>query len=258
MRESVSPPPRSPKPGPPECVAPRLLGVSAGAYPGGVTPADFTVATASDDGVRPLLKGWSHVAAAVAATAICPILIALAPPGTRASAAIYAACVIGLFTISATYHRVRWQRPAAYFLMRRLDHSMIFVVIAATYTPIAVVALPEAQGRMILSVVWAGAIGGALLQLFWPGAPRKLVVGLYLVVGWVALLVIVDIWRELGVAGFVLLMVGGLLHSIGAFVYATRRPDPWPRVFGFHEVFHLFVIGGIAAHYVVIAFFALR
>jgi len=99
---------------------------------------------------------------------------------------------------------------------------------------------------------------GALLQLFWPGAPRKLVVGLYLVVGWVALLVIVDIWRELGVAGFVLLMVGGLLHSVGAFVYATRRPDPWPTVFGFHEVFHLLVVGGIAAHYVVIAFFALR
>ncbi|MEM7094297.1 MAG: hemolysin III family protein [Actinomycetota bacterium] len=207
--------------------------------------------------IRPLLKGWSHVVAAVAAVAICPILIALAPEGTRAPAAIYSACVIALFAISATYHRFEWS-GLAHAVIQRLDHSMIFVVIAATYTPIAVVALPDFQGRLILAVVWTGAIGGAVLHLFWPDAPRKILVGLYLTVGWVALVVIVDIWRELGVAGFVLLLAGGLMHSVGGAVYALKRPDPWPRIFGFHEVFHLFVIAGIACHYIVVAFFAIR
>ncbi len=207
--------------------------------------------------IRPLLKGWSHVLAAIAAIVLCPILIALAPAGTRAAAAIFSACVIALFAISATYHVIDWKGSALAF-MRRLDHSMIFVVIAATYTPIAVVALPEFQGRLILAVTWTGAIGGAVLHLFWPDAPRKLLVGLYLAVGWAALLVIADIWRELGVAGFTLLLAGGLMHSIGGAIYALKRPDPWPTIFGFHEVFHLFVIAGIACHYVVIAFFALR
>ena len=221
---------------------------------------DATAATNSGGAtaeIRPLLKGWSHVLAAIAAIVLCPILIALAPDGTRAAASIYSACVIALFAISATYHRFDWKGSALAF-MRRLDHSMIFVVIAATYTPIAVVALPEFQGRLILAVVWSGAVGGAVLHLFWPDAPRKLLVGLYLSVGWAALLVIVDIWRELGVAGFVLLLAGGLMHSIGGAIYALKRPDPWPTVFGFHEVFHLFVIAGIACHYVVVAFFALR
>lgn len=204
-----------------------------------------------------MLKGWSHVLAAIAAIALCPILVSLAPAGTRAAAAIYGGCVIALFTISALYHRVQWA-PGPYQFMRRLDHSMIFIVIAATYTPIAVVALPQNTGRLILTIVWGGAIGGAILHLFWPSAPRKILVALYLAVGWAALLVIVDIWRELGVAGFVLLVAGGLLHSIGAVIYALKRPNPWPTVFGFHEIFHLFVIGGIACHYVVVAFFALR
>lgn len=207
--------------------------------------------------VRPLLKGWSHAAAAVAATALCPILIALSPAGTRLAAAVFGGCVIGLFAVSAAYHRFDW-KPRAHAFMRRLDHSMIFIVIAATYTPIAWVALPPTEGRIILAVVWTGAIAGALTYLLWPEAPRWLQVGLYLIVGWVALTVITDIWRAVGVAGFVLLLAGGVLHSIGAVIYARKRPDPWPTIFGFHELFHLFVIGGIACHYVVVAFFALR
>lgn len=206
---------------------------------------------------RPLLKGWSHLLAAVAAITLCPILIALSPAGTRAPAAIYSACVIALFTISGLFHRVQWS-PRPHRIMQVLDHSMIFVVIAATYTPIAAVALPQPQGSIILAIVWAGAIGGVVLHLAWPTAPRPVVVAPYLIVGWVALAVVVDIWRALGVAGFILLVAGGLLHSFGAVVYARKRPDPWPTVFGFHEVFHLFVIAGIACHYVVVAFFALR
>lgn len=207
--------------------------------------------------VRPLLKGWSHLIAAVAAIALCPILIALSPDGTRWPAAVFAFAVVGLFSISGLYHRVQWS-PGPFKIMRALDHSMIFVVIAATYTPVAAVALPQTQGRVILAVVWIGALGGVLLNLFWPHAPRPVIVAPYLMIGWVALVVIDDIWRAVGVAGFIMLLCGGLLHSIGAVVYARKRPDPWPTVFGFHEVFHLFVIGGIACHYVLVAFFTLR
>jgi len=207
--------------------------------------------------VRPLLKGWSHLVAAVAATALCPILIALSPAGTRAPAAIFSACVIALFLISGLYHRIQWS-PGPHKIMQALDHSMIFIVIAATYTPIAAVALPQPEGRIILTVVWIGAIIGVVLNLAWPRAPRPVVVAPYLLVGWAAIAVIDDVWRVLGVAGFILLVAGGLLHSIGALVYARKRPDPWPTIFGFHELFHLFVIGGIACHYVVVAFFALR
>lgn len=206
---------------------------------------------------RPLLKGWSHALAAVAGVVLCPILIALAPAGTRAPASVFGACVIALFAISALYHRFDWG-PRMATVMQRLDHSMIFVFIAATYTPVAVVALPHSEGRFILTLVWAAAVSGVATHLLWPTAPRWLSAALYLAVGWAALLVIVDIWRELGVAGFILLVSGGLFHSIGAVVYARKRPDPWPRVFGFHELFHLFVIAGVACHYVMIAFFALR
>ena len=224
-----------------------------------VTPGRLssTLAAMTAVATRPLLKGWSHLAAAAAAITLCPILIARSPEGTRIPAAIFGAGVIALFAVSGLFHRVEWG-PRAHKIMQGLDHSMIFVVIAATYTPIAAVALPDPQGRLILTFVWAGAIGGVALRFAWPSAPRAVVVAPYLVVGWVAVVVVVDVWRALGIAGFTLLVSGGLLHSIGAVVYARKRPDPWPTVFGFHELFHLFVIGGIACHYVVIAFFALR
>jgi len=207
--------------------------------------------------VRPLLKGWSHLIAAVAAIALCPILIALSPGGTRAAAAIFSGCVIALFAISGLFHRVDWS-PRPHGIMQKLDHSMAFIVIAATYTPIAVVALPQTEGRWILVLAWAGALGGVALNLLWPTAPRAVVVAPYLFVGWLAVFVVNDVWRALGVAGFILLVAGGVLHSVGAVIYARKRPDPWPTVFGFHEVFHLFVIAGVACHYVTIAFFALR
>lgn len=142
-------------------------------------------------------------------------------------------------------------------VMKRLDHSMIFVVIAATYTPIALVALPSGPGSLILRVVWIGAVAGVITKLLWPHAPRALSVTLYIAVGWAAMLVIDDIWRALGVAGFVLLLVGGLLHTAGAVIYATKRPNPWPRWFGFHEIFHVMVVAAIATHYVVVATIAL-
>ena len=204
---------------------------------------------------KPHLRGWSHAGATVTAITLCPIVIVLSP-GARASAAIFTAAIIFLFGISATYHRFRWgTRMEA--VMKRLDHSMIFVAIAATYTPIGAVVLPDGPGTLILRVVWIGAAAGIFTQLFWPHAPRPILVTLYISVGWAALLVIDDIWRAMGVAGFVLMLLGGLLHTIGAVIYATKRPNPWPRWFGFHEVFHVFVIAAIAVHYVMIATIAL-
>ena len=204
-----------------------------------------------------MLKGWSHLIAAVVAIALCPILIAVSPPGTRVPAAIFGTGVVALFTVSGLFHRVQWGLRS-HKVMQTLDHAMIFVVIAATYTPIAMVALPEAEGRFILASVWLGALAGVTLRTAWPTAPRGVIIAPYLIIGWAAVAVPLDIWRSLGMAGFILLFTGGLFHSIGAVIYAKKRPDPWPTVFGFHEVFHMFVIAGIACHYVTVAFFALR
>jgi hemolysin III len=192
--------------------------------------------------------------ACVVAISVCPVLIVFSP-GSRPAAALYSVATVGLFGISAAYHRFRWQERA-HGLIRRLDHSMIFVAIAATYTPVALT-LPQDASRLVLALVWGGAAFGVLTQLLWPTAPRILVVATYVVVGWAALSVMGEIWRALGVAGFVLLLIGGLLHTAGAVVYASRRPDPFPSWFGFHEVFHLLVVAAVASHYVVVAFVAL-
>jgi len=130
---------------------------------------------------------------------------------------------------------------------------MIFITIAATYTPVVVVAIPRSGQLVLLGVVWVGALAGATGQLLWSNSPRWLNVGLYILIGWSILPAIHYVWASIGVAGFVLLATGGLLHTIGAVVYALNRPDPSPTWFGFHEVFHLFVIAAVAAHYVLIA-----
>lgn len=203
---------------------------------------------------KPHLRGWSHTIAAAAAVALCPLLIVFSA-GSRATAALFASATIGLFSVSALYHRFRWG-PRSHALLRRIDHSMIFVAIAATYTGIAI-SLPAGPQRLILALVWTGAAAGVLIQLFWSSAPRWLVVGLYVLVGWSALVVIDSIWAALGPGAFALLLIGGCLHTIGATVYATKHPDPWPRWFGFHEIFHLCVVAAVASHYVVVAFVAL-
>lgn len=230
-----------------------------------VNPTGIAVATKPDppghchadaSWPRPVLKGWSHSIAAIAAITLCPIVITLSPSGTRAVTSIYAGSVVALFTISATYHTVRWT-PKIHRFWKSLDHCMIFVLIAATYTPIAATALPAALANRVLATVWVAAACGILLKVAWPDAPRALSVVLYVAMGWVALAVIGDLWRSVGTAGSTLLLAGGILHTVGGVVYARRRPDPWPRIFGFHEVFHAFVIAGVACHYVTIAIFAL-
>ena len=170
--------------------------------------------------------------------------------------AVYAIAVVGVFGVSAAYHRIDWT-PRVYAIIRRLDHSMIFVFISATYTPVGFFALDSGAARFVLSVAWSGALLGVIGRVAWLNAPRWVLIVPYPIVGWAALLVIGDIWRGLGMAGSTLLFIGGGLYTIGALIYAVRRPDPWPRWFGYHEIFHLLVVAAVAVHYVAIAFFAL-
>ncbi len=207
--------------------------------------------------VRPRLRGWLHVWAGTVsvATGTALIVVAGAARGQRAglATAVYALTVIAMFGTSATYHRLRWS-DRGQAVMQRLDHSMIFVLIAGTYTPFALLALPWHTGRVVLAVVWSGAAAGVLLKTAWPHAPRALGVPLYLALGWVAAFVFPPLLHGVGVAGIVLLAVGGALYSIGAVVYAARWPDPVPRLFGYHEVFHLCTIVAAVCHYVAVWF----
>lgn len=208
------------------------------------------------EGVKPALRGWIHAVAAVAAVVLAPLVVAFSPAGTRLVAGLYAGAVIGLFTTSALYHRFAW-RPGIRGLWKRLDHSMIFVAIAATYTPVALFVLPDRTGGIILTAVWLGALAGTAMQFGWPSAPGWVTVIPYLLCGWAVLPAIGQLWANMHVAGFILLLSGGLVFSAGAGIYAAKRPDPWPRWFGFHEIFHVLVTVGVALHYVTVAFFAL-
>ena len=205
---------------------------------------------------RPRLRGWLHLWAFAVSVAAGIVLVAVAGATRGAEAggatAIYALTVCLLFGTSATYHRVKWTRPSRHALLARLDHSMIFVFIAGTYTPFALLAMPERTGRVVLTVVWTGALGGVLLKTSWITAPRWLSAPLYLGLGWVAVFTVPDLLHLGGVAAFVLIAVGGLLYTYGAIVYATQRPDPWPRTFGYHEVFHLCTVVAAACHMVAV------
>jgi len=204
---------------------------------------------------RPLLRGYFHLGAAFAAIAGL-VLIVLLAGSARAyvGGIIFATSLILLYTTSATYHRIRWGRRMR-SVMRRLDHSMIFVLIAGTYTPFCLLVLNTAWGISLLSVVWGIAGAGIALKLVWPSAPRWLGVGLYLTTGWVAVVASTQIAAWAAAAPLLLLVGGGILYSLGGVTYALRRPNPFPRVFGYHEVFHLLVIAGSVLHYSLVAIY---
>jgi hemolysin III len=204
--------------------------------------------------VKPKLRGVSHEYAFFVSLA-CGVALILAASGGKArlAATIYAVAVSALFGTSALYHRVTW-RPTTRRWMRRLDHSMIFVMIAGTYTPVALIALHGTLSKTILIVVWAGALGGVVFKLVWIDAPKWLLASVYVLLGLVSGAIVGELPAAIGWLGLAGLALGGLLYVIGAVVYASGRPDPAPKVFGYHEVFHALVIVAAGLQYAVIAF----
>jgi hemolysin III len=201
---------------------------------------------------KPLLRGVSHQIAAFVALAGWALLAATSPsPAARAAAHVYGASLVALFAVSAMYHRPRWS-PRARAWMRRLDHSAIFLLIAGTYTPFCLL-LGGRTGLALLAIAWVGAGLGVLRSVLWVRAPKPLVAGIYVALGWVIVPVLPRLRGVLGAGELGLLAAGGALYTLGAVVYATRRPDPSPRVFGYHEVFHAMVIAAAVCHYAVVA-----
>ncbi|AKN16365.1 PAQR family membrane homeostasis protein TrhA [Mycobacterium haemophilum] len=207
---------------------------------------------------KPRFRGWIHMYSAGVAVLAGASLVAVswAVASTRAGLATFAytAATVLMFTVSATYHRVHWKSATAQKWMRRLDHSMIFVFIAGSYTPFALLAMPPEAGRVVLWIVWGGALAGILLKVCWPSAPRWVGVPLYLLLGWVAVWYTGTILHNAGVAAMVLLFVGGALYSIGGILYALRWPNPWPATFGFHEFFHACTAIAAICHYIAMWF----
>ncbi len=203
---------------------------------------------------KPRLRGVVHQYSFCVAVVLGLALVASASTtrGTVA-ATIYAVGVCGLFGISAVYHRRHWT-PAGRRWMRRADHAMIFVFIASSYTPIALLVLSEPLQTVILAIVWACAAVGIALQFIWVDAPKTVQAPMYIGMGWVAVAAMPQILDELGVVSVLGLLVGGLLYTGGAVVYARGRPDPRPHHFGYHEIFHVCVTLAAACHYAVIAF----
>jgi hemolysin III len=203
--------------------------------------------------VKPHLRGWLHAGTFPVALTAGIVLVVLAD-GTRATVAnaIFAASAVLLFGVSAAYHRGNWT-PRAEKRLKRLDHSNIFLIIAGTYTPFSLILLDDHGGGTLLWIVWLAALGGIAFRVFWVGAPRWLYTPVYLGLGWVAVFYLPELFDTGGAAVVTLLAIGGLLYSIGGVVYALKRPNPSPRWFGFHEVFHALTLAAFAAHYIAVS-----
>jgi len=208
--------------------------------------------------VKPRLRGVSHEYAFFVSLGLGALLVVLANGGgARASIAIYAASLSALFGVSALYHRVDWKRPSSRRWMRRLDHTMIFFLIAGTLTPFAVLVMEPPLATALLIAVWGGALAGTIVELVWTDSPKWISASVYVAVGLIGAIGFPAIIAETGlVAGF-LIAGGGALYITGAVVYATGRPDPSPAVFGYHEIFHALVIAAAATHFAAVAFYAL-
>lgn len=207
--------------------------------------------------LTPRLRGWLHTYAALVSLAagISLVAVAAALRGDRAGLAttVYAITVTLLFGTSAMYHRRGWG-PVGHRVMKRLDHSMIFVFIAGTYTPFAVLTLPRTSSVAVLVVVWTGALFGVILKSSWPDAPRLISIPLYIALGWVAVFVLPQLLHSFGVATLLLIAIGGLIYTLGALAYGFKRPNPYPATFGYHEVFHLCTLVAATCHYVAVWF----
>ena len=225
-----------------------------------------TIAEVKAD-IKPRLRGWLHLGIAPLTLAGGIVLVWLSPTtASRVGAAVFTGSALVLFTVSAIYHTGTWS-PRVWAFLRRFDHANIFLLIAGSYTPFSLLLLDGAQRVWLLATVWTGAILGVLFRVFWTDAPRWLYVPIYIALGWAAVFFIPSFFTGatrlglgIGVATFVMIVVGGALYTMGGVVYGFRRPDPWPRWFGFHEVFHTFTILAFASHYVGVslATYALR
>ncbi len=202
------------------------------------------------DAAKPKLRGWLHAATSPLALAAGIVLIVLAPTGPATiAAAAYAVTSALLFLTSAVYHRGRWS-PRVQGALKRVDHANIFLLIAGSYTPFAVLALRGATRLAVLAAVWTAALVGAAFRVLWVDAPRWLYVPFYIGLGWAAAFVVPQLVHGAGVAAFTLVAVGGGLYTAGGVVYGLRRPDPNPRWFGFHEVFHTLTVAAYVCQYV--------
>lgn len=202
---------------------------------------------------KPSLRGVSHEWGAYVASLAGVVLIILAPSARAAWAAgIYGFSLVALLGISASYHRPTWA-PAARAIMRRLDHSAIFILIAGTYTPICLLVLGNGEGDLLLRFVWLGAGLGVAQSIFWPTAPKGLVALLCVALGWGAVWAWTPLSTLLSLQVLLFILVGGILYTLGAITYSVRKPDPWPEVFGYHEVFHGLVLAASVLHFTAVA-----
>jgi hemolysin III len=200
--------------------------------------------------IKPLLRGVLDVLACMVAIPATALLIASADGGVaKVAAVVYGLSLVALFGISATYHTPWWPRDVR-LVLRRLDHSTIYVLIAGSYTPVALVALEPPGAVVLLCVVWLGVVAGFLKSFLWPTSPRWLNTGVYLLLGWIVVPFLPELIGTIGWRAFALLIGGGLLYTVGAVIYTRRQPDPYPRIFGYHEVFHLFVVAASGCHFV--------
>jgi hemolysin III len=207
---------------------------------------------------RPRLRGVLHQwAFAVSLVTGIGLVVEAASVRARVAVAVYAVSVAAVFGTSALYHRVDWRTLGARRWMRRLDHTMIFVLIAGTYTPFSVLVLHGTLGLVILIAVWSAALAGAVFKLVWIEAPSWLGTASYILVGWIAVVAVPELVNRLGFAAVAALALGGVLYSVGGVIYARKRPDPVPSVFGYHELFHTLVIAAAALQYLVVAFWIL-
>jgi hemolysin III len=217
--------------------------------------------------IKPRLRGWLHLATAPLTLAAGVVLVVLSPTTTtRVGSAVFTGSALVLFTVSAVYHTGSWS-PRVWAFLRRFDHANIFLLIAGSYTPFSLLLLHGTERAALLTTVWVGATLGVLFRVFWTDAPRWLYVPIYIALGWAAVFFIPSfldgatrLGVGIGIATFVMIVVGGALYTFGGVVYGFKRPDPWPRWFGFHEVFHTFTILAFVAHYVGVsmATYALR
>lgn len=218
---------------------------------------DAAAVDAARPEIKPTWRGWIHAGTFPVAIAAGIVLIALAQGGAaKWACAVFMATSLLLFGNSALYHRFNWG-PTTKAVLKRIDHANILLLIAGTYTPVAVLALPPQQGLILLIVVWSGALLGILFRVFWIHAPRWLYVALYLALGWAAVMYLPDLLRASAVM-MVLIAVGGILYTVGAVIYALKRPNPWPGHFGFHEIFHVCTVLAFLCHWTACLIIALE